>query len=483
MLFLWKPITDSARKKNFTVLIIQGPLSLFLSLIFFNCVFGHFWGDCPPFMTCNGIVLPDLRWKPVAREVKEAYAPVRVSRLGSDSAWFTVSDRDRFLLRNDSLSESTAAYCCEAALREDGVVAARRPVELPLLRAGESCEFSCSIPHEKKPGCLYTIEFSVRRREATFYAQAGEEIGLFQFPLGSGPSAGLKPAAPLGPVSAAEQDGELVLEAAGTRFVLDAGTGRPRGLWKDGEAVLLGEASPCFDRPFTGLDAQPAWGWEQEYARIRGKALSFGAPVRLSGGGLSRVELPFTCGGPDSPGIGGMIAYTLRGDGVLRIDADFSIAPDYRAVPRVGLELIAAPGFEQLSYFGRGENESYRDRLLSAPLGVWSSTVSGQHFPFVPPSENGGHEETRWLRLARGDGRALLVRSAAPIHFDAHHYSVADCQRARHDHELPRRPETVLHLDAAHAPIGGEMAWSTKMPEPLALRGGTYHLSVEISLA
>ena len=80
-------------------------------------------------------------------------------------------------------------------------------------------------------------------------------------------------------------------------------------------------------------------------------------------------------------------------------------------------------------------------------------------------------------------GRALLVRSAAPIHFDAHHYSVADCQRARHDHELPRRPETVLHLDAAHAPIGGEMAWSTKMPEPLALRGGTYHLSVEISLA
>ena len=439
-------------------------------------------GDCPPFMTCNGLVLPDLRWKPVAYEVKAAYAPVRVCRIENDSAWFTTAPLDRFLLRNDSLSESTAAFSCEAALREDGVVVERCAVELPLLRAGESCELPFAIPHEKKPGSLYTIEFSVRRKEETFYAGAGEELGLFQFPLESGPAVGLKPAAPLGPVSAAEQDGELVLEAAGTRLVLDAGTGRPRGLWKDGEAVLLGEASPCFDRPYTGLDTQPGWGWEGEYSRIRGGALSYGAPVRLSGDGLFRVELPFAYGAADRPEIGGTVAYTLRGDGVLRIDADFSVDPSYRAVPRVGLELLIAPGFEQLDYFGRGENESYRDRLLSAPLGVWSSTVSGQHFPFVPPSENGGHEETRWLRLSCGDGRSLRIRSAAPIHFDAHHYGIEDCQRAKHDHELPTRPETVLHLDAAHAPIGSEMAWSTKMPETLAVRGGEYHLSAELEI-
>ncbi len=443
---------------------------------------GRDGGDCPPFMTCNGLVLPDLRWKPVAYEVKAAYAPVRVCRIENDSAWFTTAPLDRFLLRNDSLSESTAAFSCEAALREDGVVVERRAVELPLLRAGESCELPFAIPHEKKPGSLYTIEFSVRRKEETFYAGAGEELGLFQFPLESGPAAGLKPAAPLGPVSAAEQDGELVLEAAGTRFVLDAGTGRPRGLWKDGEAVLLGEAFPCFDRPYTGLDTQPGWGWEGEYSRIRGGALSYGAPVRLSGDGLFRVELPFAYGAADRPEIGGTVAYTLRGDGVLRIDADFSVAPSYRAVPRVGLELLIAPGFEQLDYFGRGENESYRDRLLSAPLGVWSSTVTNQHFPFVPPSENGGHEETRWLRLAREDGRSLRIRSAAPLHFDAHHYGVEDCQCAKHDHELPTRPETILHLDAAHAPIGSEMSWSIKMPETLAVRGGEYHLSAELEI-
>ena len=43
--------------------------------------------------------------------------------------------------------------------------------------------------------------------------------------------------------------------------------------------------------------------------------------------------------------------------------------------------------------------------------------------------------------------------------------------------------ETVLRLDAAHVPIGREMAWSIKMPEALAAKGGAYHLPVEIELS
>ncbi len=219
---------------------------------------GRDGGEWPPFMTCNGLVLPDLRWKPVAYEVKTAYAPVRVSHLENDSAWFTGSPFERFLLRNDSLTESTAAYCCEAVLRENGVVVERRTVDLPLLQAGESCELPFAIPHKKKHGCLYTIEFSVRRKEETFYAQAGEEIGLFQFPLESGPAVGLKPAAPLGPVSAAEQDGELVLEAAGTRLVLDAGTGRPRGLWKPPPALTAHSPASTRSPAGAGRASMPA---------------------------------------------------------------------------------------------------------------------------------------------------------------------------------------------------------------------------------
>ena len=51
-----------------------------------------------------------------------------------------------------------------------------------------------------------------------------------------------------------------------------------------------------------------------------------------------------------------------------------------------------------------------------------------------------------------------------------------------HDHELKRRAESILHLDAAHGPIGANMAWSTCMPERYAVRGGDYHMNVELQL-
>ena len=45
-----------------------------------------------------------------------------------------------------------------------------------------------------------------------------------------------------------------------------------------------------------------------------------------------------------------------------------------------------------------------------------------------------------------------------------------------HTHELPDRGVTVLHLDAYHAPIGGDMAWST-MLDPRDIPGaGPYTL-------
>ena len=76
----------------------------------------------------------------------------------------------------------------------------------------------------------------------------------------------------------------------------------------------------------------------------------------------------------------------------------------------------------------------------------------------------------------------MCFRMKQPLHFDIHHYSVEECKRAMHDHELKRRAESILHLDAAHGPIGANMAWSTCMPERYAVRGGDYHMNVELQL-
>jgi beta-galactosidase len=157
---------------------------------------------------------------------------------------------------------------------------------------------------------------------------------------------------------------------------------------------------------------------------------------------------------------------------------DSSIA----AIPRAGVELTLNEGFEEIEFYGYGPVENYPDRMLSALLAVHSSNVTEQHFPFVPPSETGGHEKTRWLCLARKGGGNIKFSSSTPFHFDARHSTTEDYLSAAHDHELVRRKETFVHIDAAHGPIGSDMAWSSQMPEAYALGGGSYYLEFEVEI-
>ena len=84
--------------------------------------------------------------------------------------------------------------------------------------------------------------------------------------------------------------------------------------------------------------------------------------------------------------------------------------------------------------------------------------------------------------MKNADGNSISVHTKSPIHFDAHHYTVEDCQKAAHDHELANRKETILHLDAYHAPIGGYLAWSTAVSPTDRVCGGDYHIEAEIRI-
>ena len=176
------------------------------------------------------------------------------------------------------------------------------------------------------------------------------------------------------------------------------------------------------------------------------------------------------------------VSYTIAGDGFIRLDAQINIARNLQHVPRVGIGLVLPAGFEALEWYGRGPGENYCDRKENTLVGYHAATVTDQHFAFIPPSECGGHEDTRWLKLTNGKGRSLLVESPALFHFDARHASVEDYWSARHDHELPRRRETFLNLDCRQAGIGGNMSWSSVIDEKHLVPAGCYRFRFDLRL-
>jgi beta-galactosidase len=128
---------------------------------------------------------------------------------------------------------------------------------------------------------------------------------------------------------------------------------------------------------------------------------------------------------------------------------------DMLDLPRIGIRLDLAAGYERLRYFGRGPWENYSDRSSSALLAVHETTVSDTYVPYVMPQEHGHRTDTRWLELSAGDDRpTLVIRGRPTVEFNASHFTAEDLYAAKHTIDLVPRPETILYLDAAHRGLG-----------------------------
>lgn len=422
----------------------------------------------PPYMTNNGIVLSDLTWKPVAYEVREAYAPVRILRPPRMSAWQTEQPFDRYLVMNRCLTRGLSEYAATAYLREDGAIVCEQPFTLPRLAPLSQQEVSFSFDRALRPGSEYGVEISVRER------YTGREVARPAFALASGVTAAAPAPASGAPLSARREDGALTVSGWGFEVQFDASSGALNYYRRGGVDYLAG-GLPCFDRPFTGLDAEEGWGWFSTYARLRGAQLALERFEAIEAANGVVVEADYALKGVAASRA--CVRYTLRPSGALQVDFRAHIDRSLGGVPRAGVEFTVPEGFEQLRYFAHGPNQSYSDMKLAGAPGVYESTVEAQHFPFNPPSECGGHEDARWLELKRADGRTLRATGLGLFHFDVHHNTIADYQRARHEHELKRRPETYLHIDAAHEGIGSNMAWSTGSDSRAWLAGGDFAVS------
>lgn len=436
--------------------------------------FGEPLTDQCPYMCANGVVLPDLTPKPAANEIRNCQSPVTLEPLMGWVVEQVFQDgTGRFTVKNRFQSWDLSHVRLQAQVLEDGQPICDFEVPLPQCPAMTDCQVAVEAPAVGKAGCEYHVNFYVQLAHDTPWAAAGHELYRAQWPLAIAPSAQPMAGQPL-PVRLAQQAGPAIVEAAGLRVLCDA-----EGLLtveRDGAVVLRG-GQPCFFRAPTGIDVGQYNGvlneWNQAgYDRLRRRIL--GIVASTLGDGRAQLEVDSWLQAPGcSRGIRHRMSVTVGGSGALEFDATADMDPGLPHVPRVGLEFTVDGGLSALQWFGRGPWENYRDRKTSALVGRYARAVEDTHSAFLPPCECGGFEDVRWLALS-GGGRQLAVRAEGLLHFDAHYNTVQDYAQAEHDHELVRRGQITLHLDAAHAGLGGDDGWSKSLRAEYRLPAGVY---------
>ena len=447
----------------------------------------------PGFMTNNGIVLPDLTLKPVAIEVKQIYCPVVFEEIIQSHTRSKKNDIYNFIIKNYNMFLDTKLYKVIYTIRENGYIVKTGLFELPYLKAGEKSNASFPFPTdlEKKINAEYHVEFSIQYTADTAFAQQGYELGCYQFRLDGG-TYSHKASSHLSSRENTDygltiKNQENFLKVTGPHFIVsfDKTKGTINSYEKNSVNYILCGPMECFTRPLSGINAQEGWGRYDDWEVFDSKniiavlkdfsVMSFEKKILL----IETVrDIRFK---NSSYGILVITDYTIDIEGKISVHTTFKIDSSLKDLPRAGMEIIIPEGFESLEYFGLGPMENYRDRKCSAKLGVFKNSIENEHFAFIPPSENGGHEETRWLTLADNTGGILKISSPVVFHFDIHHNTIDDYINAKHEHELIRRKESYLHIDAAHSGIGSDMGWSTFLSDSEMVIAKNYSMDFTIS--
>lgn len=433
---------------------------------------------CPPFMVSNGLVLPDLTWKPVAFELKQVYAPIWVEKEHNPSPWSTVVRKDILVLKNRSLTETTRDYEANLLLKENGIVIKSQTMELPLLTPGQETKLEVNIPYDIKPNCEYHLDVVLYRKVPLWYETEKEEVFHGQFMQESAIFLPISPS--LGKIDCLENETEVTVTSNDFTITFDKQSGQITSLGKpDGDGLLWG-GEPRFDRPRTGLDCQPNWGWYDETSALQNTVMRvLSATVTTSENkAVLMFEMAVETARPYP--ITGHIVYTVS-EADVHVSYFANVPEMYQLLSRAGLRFILPDCLDEITYFGYGPGECYSDRMASVTLGVYDSTVDKEHFAFIPPSENGGHEDTRWLKLSDGS-QGLCIKGDTPFHFDIRRNSTEEYWIAKHDHELPKGDNLILHIDAMHAPIGSHMSWSTGINREKQPGGGGYYLGFSLKV-
>ncbi len=417
--------------------------------------YGGDFGDEPNdknFIT-DGLVWPDRTPHPAMYEAKKLMQPLAVEARSISTL--------RFRIRNKQHFAGLGWLAGSWELSVDGRIVKRG--RLPRLLAGPGKTQDVTLDLERpevRLGEEVFLTFRFVTARDLPWAPKGHEVAWEQFALPTRPAKAptRRPAA--APEIAADA-ASITIAGEGFRIVFDRGSGRIREWEAAGQRLLAAGPLGIIWRAPTdndGLKLMPErrkalTHWLElglDRAEMR---LARMAARRSAGAAVVALSHDLVVDGEPAGLRHGQVV-TVTGDGVARFENTMQLAARLADPPRLGVEIVTAPGFERVLWLGRGPHECYWDRKAGAAVGLYESTVDAMHVPYIMPQENGSRADVRWMALENSRGFGLLFVADEPLHAAASHFTPQDLYRARHTIDLERRPETHVYLDLAQRGLG-----------------------------
>jgi beta-galactosidase len=411
----------------------------------------------------NGLIGADRKPHPGLLAIKYVYRNIHVIPVDLAAGRFKV--RSWF----DAVNVKDAAEGTWEVTKNGTRIASGPVPEIDLAPRQEK-EFALTLPAiTPEPGAEYWLSVSFTLKADARWAKKGHEVAWEQWKLPIETAAA--PAAPaIGrrPLRIVESSPYVRIGGRDFALVFDRLNGYLMSYYYKGMPLLDRGPVPEFWRPMTDNDLG-AWKSVGNRARTD-PALDIlvwreaGASWKVTDVQVNRTDestanivvqavLPLVDAKYTA-------TYAVREDGEITVKAEYRPGTKPPAMmPRFGMELVVSPGYERITWYGRGPAETYVDRAFER-VGVYSSTVSGEWVEYSRPQANGNKTDVRWVELTNEKGVGLRAEGLPLLGVEVRHASLRDVERAAYTYQITQRPEVYLNLDFRQMGVGGIDSWS-----------------------
>ena len=410
----------------------------------------------------NGLVGADRTPHPGLMAIKYVYRNIHVVPVDLAAGRFRVTNWF------DALNlEDVADGTWEVT--SNGTRVASGPLPEIDLAARQQKDLTLPLPSiAPEPGAEYFLTLSFALKADGRWAKRGHEIAWEQWKLPVAAPAAPAPPSPGRPLRIVTTSPYVRMSGRDFALVFDTLNGYLVSYYYKGAPLLDRGPVPDFWRAMTDNDlgawksvgrrartdpAQDILVWREAGASWKVTDVQVKRADVSTAAVTVRAQLPVV-------GAACSVTYVIREDGEVVVTADYQ--PGTRALammPRFGMELVVSPGYEHLTWFGRGPAETYVDRAFER-VGVYSSTVDAGWVEYARPQENGNKVEVRWVELTDDRGVGLRAEGLPLLGVEAHHVSRRDVEAAAYSFQITKRPEVYLNLDLMQMGVGGINSWS-----------------------
>ena len=406
----------------------------------------------------NGLVRPDHSLTAKSYNTKKIYQPLEFRAISGKPSQFRVKNKMAFL-------PSTAYDVSYQIVDEEGQVLASGIIDKEV-KAADSVAVTIDMAAVEqvdadKEAFIY---FCAKQKNATAWADAGYVVAEEKLPV----KTARKPMYDLAKLTDSNDSEPLKIDETstmvtitGSRFkaTFNKSQGTLSGYSYDGVEMLSKPLLLNVFRLPTDNDGRQTASWDGMGLRkltVTGTATE---AVAADDGKTAIVNCSSTNTGKNGTAFGVNHSFIVCADGTIMVNSFIKPSNQGAILPKIGFRLEMPATMEQLSWFGRGPWDSYRDRKEACLPAIYNSTVSDQREDYILPQEHGTKQEVRWMALTNAEGMGLLFAApdkmaASAVHFRPEDNYTDRGNRSKHINQFKTCATSVVSLDAATRGLG-----------------------------